>query len=114
MEEFPLLTDKDQERLEDAITLSTSFRFKLNIFVSGLIPPDKRWLQRSAHLAYDSLSDREIQVFQLRCKMLSFPLIAEQLNISTSSAKTYWRRALLKCAELWESSDPLLVGDNNE
>ena len=109
MEEFPLLTDKDQERLEDAITLSTSFRFKLNIFNSGLIPPDQRWLQYSAHKAFDSLSVRELQVFKLRCKMITFPLIGEQLSISTSSAKTYWRRALMKCADLWESSNPLLV-----
>ena len=114
MEEFPLLTDADQERLEDAITLSTSFRFKLNIFNSGLIPPEQRWLQHAAHRAYDNLSQRELQVFKLRCKMLTFPLIGEQLAISTSSAKTYWRRALMKCAELWESSNPLLVEDEEE
>tara|TARA_R110002020_G_scaffold177887_1_gene370651 strand:+ start:2323 stop:2667 length:345 start_codon:yes stop_codon:yes gene_type:complete len=114
MEEFPLLTDADQERLEDAITLSTSFRFKLNIFNSGLIPPEKRWLQYAAHKAYDNLSDRELQVFKLRCKMITFPLIGEQLDISTSSAKTYWRRALMKCAVLWESSNPLLVEDEEE
>lgn len=109
MEEFPLLTDKDQAKLEDAITLSTAFRFKLNIFNSGLIPPEQRWLQFSAHRAYDNLSERELQVFKLRCKMISFPLIGEQLKISTSSAKTYWRRALMKCAVLWESSDPVLL-----
>ena len=109
MEEFPLLTDKDQAILEDAITLSASFRFKLNIFNSGLIPPEKRWLQFAAHKAYDILSERELQVFKLRCKMISFPLIGEQLKISTSSAKTYLRRALIKCASLWESSDPLIV-----
>jgi DNA-binding CsgD family transcriptional regulator len=114
MEEFPLLTDKDQERLEDAITLSTAFRFKLNIFNSGLIPPEERWLQHAAHRAYDNLSERELQVFKLRCKMLTFPLIGEQLGISTSSAKTYWRRALMKCAILWESSNPLLVDDEEE
>jgi len=114
MEEFPLLTDADQEILERSITLSTSFRFKLNIFNSGLIPPEKRWLQRAAHKAYDNLSERELQVFQLRCKMLTFPLIGEQLDISTSSAKTYWRRALMKCAILWESSDPLLIEDEEE
>ena len=114
MEEFPLLTDADQERLESAITLSTSFRFKLNIFNSGLIPPEKRWLQHAAHRAYDNLSMRELQVFKLRCKMISFPLIGEQLRISTSSAKTYWRRALMKGAVLWESSNPLLIEDEEE
>ncbi len=114
MEEFPLLTDADQDRLEDAITLSSSFRFKLNIFNSGLIPKDQRWLQFAAHKAFDTLSERELQVFKLRCKMLSFPLIGEQLKVSTSSAKTYWRRALMKCAILWESSDPLLVEDEEE
>ena len=41
--------------------------------------------------------------------MITFPLIGEQLAISTSSAKTYWRRALMKCADLWESSNPLLA-----
>ena len=114
MDEFPLLTDADQERLENAITLSTSFRFKLNIFNSGLIPPDQRWLQRAAHKAYDNLSERELQVFKLRCKMITFPLIGEQLAISTSSAKTYWRRALMKCADLWESSNPVLLEDEEE
>ena len=114
MDEFPLLTDTDQERLESAITLSTSFRFKLNIFNSGLIPPDQRWLQKAAHKAYDNLSERELQVFKLRCKMITFPLIGEQLAISTSSAKTYWRRALMKCADLWESSNPVLVEDEEE
>jgi|TARA_R100000049_G_C1935744_1_gene79596 DNA-binding CsgD family transcriptional regulator len=109
MEEFPLLTDADQERLEAAITQSTAFKWKLNIFNSGLIPPEERWLQFAAHKAYDNLSRRELQVFKLRCKMISFPLIGEQLSVSTSSAKTYWRRAIMKCAVLWESSDPVLV-----
>ena len=109
MEEFPLLTDADQQILEDAINQSSAFRWKLNVFNSGLIPTKDRWLQFAAHKAYDNLSERERQVFNLRCKMISFPLIGEQLTISTSSAKTYWRRALAKCAVLWESSDPVYI-----
>jgi|TARA_R100001530_G_scaffold115801_1_gene82789 DNA-binding CsgD family transcriptional regulator len=111
MEEFPLLTDADQERLESAITQSTAFRWKLNVFNSGLIPPEERWLQFAAHRAYDNLSRRELQVFKLRCKMISFPLIGEQLEISTSSAKTYWRRAIMKCGVLWESSTPVYIDE---
>ena len=106
--DWPLLTDADQERLEEAITLSESFKWKLNVFTSGLIDKENRWLQLAAHKAYDSLSKRDLQVFKLRCKLITFPLIAEQLNISTSSAKTYWRRSLAKCMALWESSDPLI------
>jgi len=106
--DWPLLTDADQERLEECITLSESFKWKLNVFTSGLLPEKDRWLQKAAYRAYDSLSKRELQVFKLRCKLITFPLIAEQLDISTSSAKTYWRRALAKCMALWESSDPLI------
>ena len=106
--DWPLLTDADQERLEEAITLSESFKWKLNVFTSGLLPEKDRWLQKAAHRAYDSLSKRELQVFKLRCKLITFPLIADQLDISTSSAKTYWRRSLAKCMALWESSDPLI------
>jgi DNA-binding CsgD family transcriptional regulator len=102
--DWPNLTDDDQVRLEDAITQGDEFRKKLLIFRSGLISEKYRWLQLEAHKIYDSLSERELQVFKMRTKQHTFPQIASVLDISVSSAKTYWRRSLAKCAKGWESS----------
>ena len=102
--EWPNLTNADTDRLIQAADLGEDFRWKLEIFRSGLISTEHRWLQQCAHTAYDTFSLREKQVFKRRCKTISFPLIAEELCISTSSAKTYWRRALGKCEKLWKSS----------
>ena len=102
--DWPNLTDTDQERLEDAIDLGEEFRTKLMIFRSGLIDPEYRWLQLEAHKIYDSLSVRELEVFKMRTKQHTFPQIASALEISVSSAKTYWRRSLAKCSKGWKSS----------
>jgi len=102
--DWPNLTDTDQERLEEAIDLGEEFREKLLIFRSGLIDQKYRWLQLEAHKIYDSLSVRELEVFKMRTRQHTFPQIASALEISVSSAKTYWRRSLAKCSKGWESS----------
>ncbi len=102
--DWPNLTEADANRLTEAIDLGEEAKWKLKIFRSGLIPLEDRWLQEAAHTAFDLFSDRERQVFSLRCRTHSFPLIASHLGISVSSVKTYWRRALSKCSRLWESS----------
>ena len=102
--DWPNLTDSDQERLEEAIDLGEEFRKKLLVFRSGLIDSKYRWLQLEAHKIYDSLSVRELEVFKMRTRQHTFPQIANALEISVSSAKTYWRRSLAKCSKGWKSS----------
>ena len=101
--DWPIITEADYERLIESIDLGDEFFRKLAIFRAGLIEPHMRHWQLSAHEAYDSLSQRELQVFKMRLKSHSFPLIADNLEISESSAKTYWRRAIRKC---WCLFDP--------
>ena len=97
-----MVTEKDYERLIESIDLGDEFFRKLAIFRSGLIEPHMRHWQLSAHKAYDTLSPRELQVFKKRLKSHSFPTIADALEISESSAKTYWRRAIRKCWVLFD------------
>ncbi len=101
--EWHNLSDADATLLEDAIVQSEEFAAKLAIFRSGLIPPEQRWLQINAHDIYDKLSVRELEVFKLRTCQHTFPVIAEALKISVSSAKTYWRRCLGKCTKAFMS-----------
>ena len=103
--EWHNLSDADAALLEDAITQSEEYAQKLAIFQSGLIEPELRWLQLGAHDIYDQLSEREKTVFNMRLQKHTFPLIAEVLEISVSSAKTYWRRCMAKCAKLFMSSN---------
>ena len=105
------LTQEDIDRQNAAIAqlAVTNPDIDLAAILDSMSGPQSPLAQASAaYKAYDSLSKRELQVFKLRCKLITFPLIAEQLDISTSSAKTYWRRSLAKCMALWESSDPLI------
>ena len=103
--EWHNLSDADATLLEDAIIQSEEFAEKLAIFRSGLIPPEQRWLQLNAHEIYDKLSMRELEVFKMRTLKHTFPVIAEALNISVSSAKTYWRRCLAKCSKAFMSTN---------
>ena len=88
------------DSLDEAIEQAREYNEKMAIFRSGLIPIDQRWLQIAAHHIYDTLSERELTVFKMRTNQHSFPSIAMALDISASSAKTYWRRALDKCCHL--------------
>ena len=90
------------DSLADAIDQAEEYSIKMAIFQSGLIPPEQRWLQLSAHHIYDQLSDRELTVLKMRTNQHTFPSIALALDISASSAKTYWRRAMDKCCQLSE------------
>ena len=101
--EWHNLSDADATILEDAIVQSEEFAAKLAIFRSGLIPPEQRWLQLNAHKIYDKLSAREVAVFNMRTLQHTFPVIADALDISVSSAKTYWRRCLAKCNKAFMS-----------
>ena len=103
--EWHNLSDADATLLEDAIIQSEEFAEKLAIFRSGLIPPEQRWLQLNAHESYDKLSMRELEVFKMRTLKHTFPVIAEALDISVSSAKTYWRRCLAKCTKSFMSTN---------
>ena len=99
------LSDADADILSDAIVQSEEYAAKLAVFRSGLIPPEDRWLQISAHDIYDKLSERELAVFELRTLQHTFPVIADALEISVSSAKTYWRRCLTKCNKAFMSTN---------
>ena len=99
--DYPLITNKDYERLLESIDLGDEFFQKLAIFRSGQIAPNLRHWQLKAHQEYDTLSSRELEVFRMRLKSHTFPMIASSLGISDSSAKTYWRRALKKCWDLF-------------
>ena len=101
------LTDADADRLINAITRSDEFAQKMAVFQSGFIASELRWLQISAHALYDVLSDRERQVFAMRIQQHTFPIIATALGITDSTAKTYWRRTLAKCAKLFLSPKQL-------
>jgi FixJ family two-component response regulator len=101
------LTDADAERLVSAITRAKDYAEKMAIFQSGFIAPEMRWLQTSAHELYDELSPREREVFNMRIKQHTFPIIANALGISESSAKTYWLRTMAKCSKLFMSSNKL-------
>ena len=100
--DWPIITEDDYERLIESIDLGDEFFRKLCVFRSGLIEPSMRHWQLSAHKAYDSLSERELQVFKMRLKQHTFPMIAEALEISESPAKTYWRRSVRKCWALFD------------
>tara|TARA_X000001388_G_scaffold76181_1_gene72792 strand:- start:255 stop:566 length:312 start_codon:yes stop_codon:yes gene_type:complete len=101
MSDWEMLTDKNREYLEEGVDLREEFAHKLKVFQSGLIPEEMRKWQLAAHKAYDELSYRERQVFNRRLNMMTFPHIAHGLDISVSSAKTYWRRALMKCEKFF-------------
>tara|TARA_R100001510_G_C7640520_1_gene198182 strand:+ start:221 stop:559 length:339 start_codon:yes stop_codon:yes gene_type:complete len=103
--EWHNLSDADATLLEDAIIQSEQFAEKLAIFRTGLIPKDQRWLQTNAHDIYDKLSSRELEVFKMRTLKHTFPVIADALDISVSSAKTYWRRCLEKCTKSFMSTN---------
>lgn len=94
------LTDADAERLESAITQSEEYATKMAIFASAFIPPEMRYLQLAAHQIYDELSEREKQVFEMKLKGHECTHIAIELEISRSSARVYWARALNKCARI--------------
>ena len=103
--EWHNLSDADATLLEDAIIQSEQFAERLAVFRSGLISPEQRWFQLSAHKIYDNLSARELEVFKMRTLKHTFPVIAEALGVSVSSAKTYWRRCLAKCTTAFMSSN---------
>ena len=99
------LTDADAERLVRAVTRAKDYAEKMAIFQSAFIAPEQRWLQLAAHELYDELSPREIEVFSMRIRQHTFPIIAEALEISESTAKTYWLRTMAKCSKLFMSSN---------
>ena len=99
------LTDADAERLVSAITRAKDYARKMAIFQSAFIEKEHRWLQLAAHDLYDELSPREREVFKMRIMQHTFPIIAEALGISESSAKTYWLRTMAKCSKLFMSSN---------
>ena len=101
------LTDEDAERLVSAITRAKDYAKKMAIFQSGVLEPELRWLQTSAHELYDELSPRERQVFSMRIQQHTFPIIANALGISESTAKTYWLRTMAKCSKLFLSTNKL-------
>ena len=101
------LTDEDAERLVRAVTRAKDYAKKMAIFQSAFIKPEYRWLQLAAHELYDELSPREREVFNLRIKQHTFPIIADALGISESSAKTYWLSTMAKCSKLFMSSNQL-------
>lgn len=97
------ITEEHMKPIGEAIDLAEDFSEKMSVFRSGLIDRDLRWYQLAAHRAYDLLSSREKEVFMMRLRNHSFPLIADQLGVSVSSAKTYWRRCIKKCGILFNS-----------
>ena len=90
-------TDLENDRLLDAIDHAEDASMKLHIFRTGLIPEHLRKYQKAGNMAYDILSEREMQVFSCRLIGQWFPQIAEAVGVSVSSVKTYWRRAIAKC-----------------
>ena len=111
--EWHNLSDADATLLADAITQGNEYAEKLAIFQSGLISPELRWLQLEAHNIYDQLSDRELTVFKMRILQHTFPTIAEALDISVSSAKTYWRRSMAKCSKVLMSTNTPISDEEN-
>jgi DNA-binding CsgD family transcriptional regulator len=103
--DWPNLTEKNTKMLEDAIDQGEEYTMMMAIFQSGMIEKKYRWLQLSAHAMYDSFSNRQMQVFIMRIKQHSFPEIADALEMSVSSAKTYWRRSLVKCMRVIQSGN---------
>jgi DNA-binding NarL/FixJ family response regulator len=97
------LTDADADRLINAIDQADEYLTKLAIFRSGLIPPELRWLQYSAHEFYDAFSEQELKVFKMRCQKHTYPIIATELGISESSCKVYWARSLKKIRRVIET-----------
>ena len=94
------ITNTDSERLEKAILENEKYAKKLAIFASAFIPKEDRYPQLAAHQIYDELSAREKEVFSMKLKGHECTHIALALDISRSSARTYWARALQKCARI--------------
>lgn len=103
--DWPNLTDENTKMLEDAIDQGEEYVKMMAVFQSGMIEKKYRWLQLSAHAMYDSFSVRQMQVFTMRIKQHTFPDIADALEMSVSSAKTYWRRSLVKCTRVIQSGN---------
>jgi len=97
--------------LEEAMDIAHEYNKKMQAFRTGLLPKELRPFQLAAHQAYDRFSSREIEVFMMRLKNHSFPLIASQIGVSVSSAKTYWRRCLAKCNDLFQDVALTDIGD---
>ena len=96
------ISEDSVESLNEAMELATEYSDKMKAFRSGLIEAELRKFQLAAHQAYDMFSSREKEVFLMRLRNHSFPLIASQIGVSVSSAMTYWRRCLSKCNGLFQ------------
>ena len=103
--DWPNLTNENTKMLEDAVDQGNEYAMMMAIFQSGMIEKKYRWLQLSAHVMYDSFSVSQNEVFSLRIKQHTFTEIADALGMSVSSAKTYWRRSLVKCERVIHSGN---------
>lgn len=74
--------------------------------VSPCIPPSEaQWADRIVLEAfYHTLPWREAKIFELRMQGLSFPVIAGQLGIGSSTARSYWWRVRQKLKKLIEKA----------
>ena len=90
------LTDDNTDKWLHAIDRADRYHVQMLVFRSGLIDPDLRHLQISAHAFYDLMSPQELRVFKQRTLGHTFVDIAVEMEITESSVKEYWRRTLKK------------------
>lgn len=98
------LTDDNTDKWLHAINRADRYHRMMLVFRSGLIEPELRHLQLSAHQFYDLMSPQELRVFQQRILGHTFVSIAIEMEITESSVKEYWRRTLKKIKNVIEAS----------
>ena len=98
------LTDENTDKWLHAIDRADRYHRMMVIFRSGLIEPEVRHLQLAAHKFYDLMSPQELRVFSKRVNGFSFVQIADEMAITESSVKEYWRRTLKKITTVIEKS----------
>jgi|TARA_R100000773_G_scaffold40044_1_gene35839 DNA-binding NarL/FixJ family response regulator len=99
------LTDENTDKWLHAIDRADRYHTMILVFRSGLIEPSLRHLQLAAHQFYDRMSPQELRVFKERIRGHAFVDIAQEMEITESSVKEYWRRTLIKIKAVIESSN---------
>ena len=99
------LTDDNTDKWLHAIDRADRYHTMILVFRSGLIEPSLRYLQLAAHQFYDRMSPQELRVFKERIRGHAFVDIAQEMEITESSVKEYWRRTLIKIKAVIESSN---------
>ena len=95
-----IFSSKDTAALDEAVEVSEQISEKFVVFRNGLIPPHLSLYQLHAYKIYDSCSDRQSQVLELRLRNQTFKEIGLGLGVGESTVKVHWYRLLKKLSSI--------------